>query len=393
LALVAVLAWLLTRWFRPVELPGTEHKKKFLFLSGWSTSIIPWLFALCCLASTSIFWAQDWRVSLYLSLHLWLGFGLILSLRDWTDVWRAAAIGFCFALGIQVVTGTAEFAYQSTRFLGPIRLNWPGGLDPSMLGASVVQLADGSRWLRAYGTLPHPNILGAFIIVLLAGPAVLFTLKPRARVWAMLLFFSGVVLLILSFSRAAWVGFFASILVIFVKSRALERKRLLRLGTAGAVSLLVVLLPLQPLIFARTAGTASVPTETFSVIAREWLAGQAVGVIRQYPLLGIGIGSFILNLAQHALPGYIIEPVHNLPLLVTSELGLGGAVILAGMAVVITRRIWKARSLNAVLLSAVLVGLAATSLFDHSLWTMAPGRILLALVLGLWAGQVEHEDR
>ncbi len=393
LALIAVLAWGLPRWFLPNDAPASKKGKNLFSLSSWSASIAPWIFALCCLASLSIIWAKDWRVSLYFSLHLWLGFGLFLSLRDRPGAWRAAVFGFCFALGVQVITGIVEFSFQSTHLLGPVHLNWPGGLDPSTTGASVVQLVNGVRWLRAYGTLPHPNILGTFTVVLLAGPAAIFILNPRARAWAMLLFSGGVVLLILSFSRGAWVGFFACILIVIFKSRFLERKRLLRLGTAGVVSLLAAFLPLQPLIFTRIAGAASSPTEHFSIIAREWLAGQAINVISQHLLTGIGIGSFILNLAQHALPGYIIEPVHNLPLLVISELGIGSALILAGMAVVIIKRVWQAHQQNAVLVSAVLVGLFATSLFDHSLWTLAPGRILLAFVLGLWAGQVEYENR
>jgi hypothetical protein len=31
------------------------------------------------------------------------------------------------------------------------------------------------------------------------------------------------------------------------------------------------------------------------------------------------------------------------------------------------------------------------SLFDHYLWTIAPGRVMLGLALGLWAGQVAHD--
>ena len=393
ITLIAVLAWILNRWFRYVDRPSPQPGLKFFSLASWLNSIVPWVFALCCLASLSILWSKDWRVSLYLSLHLWLGFGLFLSLRDRSDAWQAAMIGFCAALGIQVLSGIPEFFLQSTSLFTSFNLYWPGALDPSIRGASVVQLLDGSRWLRVYGTLPHPNILGTFIVVLLLGPAAIFLLKPRARVWAMLLFSSGVGLLILSFSRGAWVGFCLSALMVAIKFRTLERKRLLRLITAGSVSLIAAVLPLKELIFTRIAGAASVPTEAFSILGREWLAGQAVAMIQQHPLLGIGVGSFILNLAEQALPGYIIEPAHSLPLLVVSELGLGGEVILVGLTCVIARRIWQNHDPKAVLISAALVGLCITSLFDHTLWTLAPGRIFLAMVLGLWAGQVERGNR
>ena len=393
IALIAVLVWILTRWFRNADEPDSHEATKFFSLASWLTSIASWVFALCCLASLSVLWSKDWRVSLYLSLHLWLGFGLFLSLRDRSDAWQAAMIGFCAALGIEIITGFPEFVFQSTRLFTMLNLNWPGGLDPSIRGASVVQLLDGSRWLRVYGTLPHPNILGTFTVALLSGPAAIFLLKHRGSVWTILLFSGGLGLLILSFSRGAWVGFFISSLIITIKFRTLERKRLLHLITAGGVSLMAAVLPLKTLIYTRIAGAASIPTEAFSILGREWLAGQAVGMIQQHLLLGIGVGSFILNLAERALPGYIIEPAHSLPLLVVSELGLGGAVVLLGLAAVIARRIWQNHNPKAVLISAALVGLCTTSLFDHSLWTLAPGRIFLAMVLGLWAGQVERGNR
>lgn len=300
-------------------------------------------------------------------------------------------IGFCAALVIQVIAGFAEFGLQSTNLLAPIHLNWPGGLEPSMRGASVVQLVDGTRWLRVYGTLPHPNILGTFLVVLLLGPAAYYLLAQKRPIGSFILVSSGVILLILAFSRGAWVGFAASGFVISVKYRILDKMRLLTLAATVVASLMVVIFPLQALMYTRIAGASTVPTEAFSIKGREWLAGQAISVIQQHPLLGIGIGSFIINLTQHALPGYIIEPAHSLPLLVVSELGLGGAVILLGLVWVIVRHVWYIRTPQAVLISAGLVGLCVTSLFDHSLWTLAPGRIFLMMVLGLWAGQVEHE--
>lgn len=390
LALIAVLAWALASGFHPSEASIPPPNKNNFSPRKWLGSITPWLFALCLLATLSIFWSKDWRVSLYTSLHLWLGFGLYASLRDRPGAWKIVTAGFCVALGLQAITGLFEFAVQSTRLLAPMKIIWPGVLDPSTPGASVVQLADGTRWLRAYGTLPHPNILGTFVVVLLAGPAAYILAGRKPQAWAILLFSAGTALLFLSFSRGAWVGVIASGLVTLLKFRRIALKRLLMLGMSGAVSCLAVALPLQALFFTRLSGSASVPTEAFSIKGRAWLAEQAIAVIQQHPLLGIGVGSFVINLSQHASIGYIIEPAHNLSLLVFSELGITGAIILAGLGITILKATWQACDPRAILASAALIGLCATSLFDHSLWTLAPGRIFLLLVLGLWAGQVEH---
>src|SRR3989338_1267451 len=60
--------------------------------------------------------------------------------------------------------GAAQFFTQSsmisTKWLG---LSWQ---EASTLGASVVE-AQGGRWLRAHGTMPHPNALGGFSSVAL----------------------------------------------------------------------------------------------------------------------------------------------------------------------------------------------------------------------------------
>jgi hypothetical protein len=51
----------------------------------------------------------------------------------------------------------------------------------------------------------------------------------------------------------------------------------------------------------------------------------------------------------------------------------------------------QSKSPQKILAGAIVAGLAATSMFDHYLWTIAPGRLMLGLALGLWAGQVAHD--
>jgi O-antigen ligase len=396
LALTAVLAWALARGgYGPARPNEKEHHKLPLSFGRLFQSLTPWLLALCALSSLSVLWSKDWRLTAYFSLHLWLGFGLYLSLRDRPDAWRAAVKGLCAALAIQVIFGFFEFVIQSTGLMASMQMFWPGVLDPATPGASVVQLADGTRWLRAYGTLPHPNILGTFAVALLAGPALLFLTNRKPSVWAAVLFTAGPALLIISFSRAAWLGFIVAALVVLLRFQRFDRWRLLLLGFCALLGAAAAVWPLRGLVFSRVNASPTIPTENFSIIGRAWLNGQAVEVLRQRPLLGTGAGTFVVNLAQHAGIGYIIEPAHNLLLLISSELGITGALILLGAFLILLRSIWIARatySPQAVVFGAALIGLSVTGLFDHSLWTLAPSRMLLALFLGLWAGQVEHEQ-
>ena len=173
LVLLAVVIWLI------LSLRGAAKRRRsnLHLCEGIASSQKPLLAMtsiLFLLSSLSILWSSDWRTSLYIALHLWLIFLLILCLRDRRDLWKTVMLGLCGALIIQIIAGFIGFASQSTAFVAPLDTVWPGVLDPSTRGASVVELPDGLRILRAYGTLPHPNILGGFAFVSLLGPASLF---------------------------------------------------------------------------------------------------------------------------------------------------------------------------------------------------------------------------
>ena len=338
-------------------------------------------------SSLSILWSTDWRTSFYISLHLWLVFLFILSLRDWRDAWKPAMLGFCAALSFQFIAGIVEFATQSTAFLQPLRLNWPGPFDPSVRGVSVVQLADGLRILRAYGTTPHPNILGGLTFLSLLGPAGLFLANKKPNYAALILFSFGITLMAFTFSRSAWLGLIVFILVLILKSKYLDRQRLFLLVATSVMTIILTLYPLRDMVFTRISN-APVETEQFSTYVRSWFNKQAWKMIRQHPLTGVSVGSFILKLADFAPQDASIEPVHNIPLLVGAELGIPGLILVIGVFLSIAYLSVGAQSPKSILSSAMLAGLGIISLFDHYLWSLAPGRIMLALALGLWAGSI-----
>ena len=355
-----------------------------------SPSFLLFLFVLFLFSTISVLWSKDWRTSLYISIHFWLVFLLILSLRDWREAWAVVLYGLCAALTIQLVIGFAEFSLQTTDFLHSFGTQWPGVLDPSMPGGSVVELANGLRMLRAYGTLPHPNILGGLVLVTLLGPSALFLFSKKPNYSALILLSLGLILLVLTFSRSAWLGLVVFVGILLLKSKYLDRKRLLLLISTIVVTITFALLPLRNFFLTRVVDQ-TVATEQISTGGRSWVMQQALYVIRESPVIGVGVGSFILELADTAVEGAPIEPVHNVFLLLTAELGITGLLLFLGVCISIVATIVKSRSPAAILAGAVLAGLGTISLFDHYLWTIAPGRVLLGLVLGLWAGQVNYD--
>lgn len=395
LAVLAVIFWLAVKITRPSFIFHLSFRKTDSDLAQAKFILQPFafillFFAFSLLATISAFWSRDWRTSLYISLHFWLIFLLILSLRGWHTTWRVAMFGLCAALSIQLIMGFIGYAQQSTAYLETLKMTWPGTLDPSMRGASVVQLANGLRILRAYGTLPHPNILGGMVFVTLLGPVSLFLAHKRPNYPALILLALGIILLGLSFSRSAWLALIAFIGILILKSKHFEGKRLFLLIASIALAIVLTMYPLKDLVFTRISNSAVV-TEQNSIVGRVWYTQQALAMIQKYPLTGVGIGSFVLELSKSAVDGVLVEPAHNIFLLATAELGIVGLLLMISQFISIALTIFRAKSPQVILASATLTGLGVISLFDHYLWTVAPGRIMLGLVLGLWAGQVAHD--
>jgi O-antigen ligase len=171
-----------------------------------------------------------------------------------------------------------------------------------------------------------------------------------------------------------------------LKSRYFERQKLLLLISTMLVTAACTLYPLHDLVFTRL-GSQDVVTERISTQGRSWLDQQAIKIIEKSPFLGVGIGSFILELADTAVQGAPLEPVHNLILLITAELGIAGLLLILGFSISVTLKIIHSDSRPAILAGAMVTGLGVIGLFDHYFWTLAPGRVMLGLALGLWAGQ------
>lgn len=347
--------------------------------------------ALIVAAAFSMWASPDRALTLALVMHLMLLAILFVMLVN--DPPSPSTLGGLFAGVIlaQSAMVMLQVMAQDTASVRGLNVMWPGVVTAETRGASVVANVEGVRWLRAYGTLSHPNLLGALLLVYLGAVAERYLTTGR-RAWLAVIS-AGALSLCLTFSRAAWIGALtgAAALLWLLPRRVAHRSRLaLAVGSCAA---LLAAVPLASFVLARTdVAGQRIALERASTLERTLLMGYSLQAWRAQPLTGVGAAGFVQWAARTIPERYPFQPVHSLPLLVLAETGLlGGAAMLALVAAV-AWRVWRRRgqvSVAEAVWSAVLLGVCVTGLFDHLWWTQPPARTLLVVALGLWAADVK----
>jgi len=207
-------------------------------------------------------------------------------------------------------------------------------IDISQPRISVVQ-ADGVRWLRPYGLLPHPNLLAGFLTIGLLACATGLTDR---RVWRWLIgagvWSIGLWALMLTFSRGAYFAFAVGglLLLLLLRRAGLWNRALVAGGLLTVLLGVFFILLYHPFLLAR-AGDGNETTEQYSLGERSMLTAAAVNGIRDAPVLGLGAGNmpwysaYWLYVRDSPIQG---NYPHNAALTVWSELGGVGLLLWAG---------------------------------------------------------------
>jgi len=189
------------------------------------------------------------------------------------------------------------------------------------------------RFLRVGGTLGHPNFLGAYLTSLLpvAFAVSLSSIKMSRRLLAFIALMLGSLVLVLSFSRSAWLTTAAAFAIIFVRIFIQNQKN----SSAGLFLVLVVLVggmvlaPLAPLIKARLGEDDRGST---SSRLPQWQMGYTM--LKAHPILGVGINNY--SVVSQNYETYVVDPntknrvflyngrLHNFMLALAAEVGVVG---------------------------------------------------------------------
>jgi O-antigen ligase len=317
----------------------------------------------------------------------------------------------------------------------------------------VVQLPNGARWLRAYGSFPHPNILGGFLCLALPIVAGAYLRQGwrKLQAWLLLLALAlGALALFLSFSRAAWLGIALGALwagaLFWLKRRAASsatsvaakgvppgnprsglrrdarrfrrigelakptwwlkalsgdfsrRKPWLRpalLGVLGLGLLVGLVAVLGPAVQSRLLLDNST-LEQRSLSERVVLLDASAIFFTRHPWLGVGAGNMALVELSYAPTHTIGEPTHNVPVVIAVETGLFGMLLWLIPPLAVLWQVWRRRftlSTAGLAASAALIALLTVAQLDHYLWTQPTGQIIWWLALWLTARWCIDESR
>ena len=264
---------------------------------------------------------------------------------------------------LQAVLGIWQFLSQSSFANKWLGLSLHNAAD---LGTSVVQAigADGvgERWLRAYGGLDHPNILGGVLTIgiILVINQILFCEKcfritnyelritnkmQNAKFNCIILYtlyfilLTFTVALFFSFSRTAWLGLaigLAIMMLLAVVRRNLKlQKGLAEIILVMGIALFILFSQYQNLVTARLTGEGRL--ENKSTSERLVSYQESWQMIKNNWLTGVGLGNYTLTLNWQTpnQNSVYYQSAYNVFLLVWAEVGIVGLLFFIGVLFVI----------------------------------------------------------
>jgi len=260
-------------------------------------------------------------------------------------------------------------------------------------GVALV-VAKGEGFLRSYGTTPHPNILAAFLFLVFFAFYFIYFYRPgfSLNTKAMLLYIPLVFGFLFTFSRVAiflWItGAITRIWLIFNRRfLLLFLKTFLRLMFITTVTLLI-LITFLILFYPQVISRLHLSTSDQAVSLRFWYATKGIDTLKQSNFLGVGIGNFIPHLmdTQRDIPLWQYQPIHNIYLLIASEVGVLGIGLFLLFLFLLIKEYTQATNfekLHHYSFIIILVSFFVMGFFDHFLWTLQQGRIIFWIVLAL----------
>lgn len=354
------------------------------------------LIALAFFSFVSIFFAPDKFLAFYHYFIFLSGLSLFFVIRAGTTSHSYQdplldKVNLIYSLLASVflsaTLGIYQFLTQSTfafKYLGLASHN------PFDLGTAVVETASG-RWLRAYGGLDHPNILGGVLAVSLIFAAYLLAkkkmLNTRRDVWSSIFlfvfYFVALYALFFTFSRSAWlalaVGFIVLLIVFIVNQDKWMLGRFLALMIFSIFLIGIAAFPFQDLLSVRV--NVQTRLEQKSINERLTYISEAKELASKNIFTGVGVGNYSLatGLADgNKKAAWDYQPVHNSFLLILVENG-----IFSFLSFLVFIFFFIKRGRGEKFMLPIIAAIFILMMLDHWLISLPFGLLFLSLLLGL----------
>lgn len=359
----------------------TSHISETKFSLNMRSMTALFLFGLLGYVWLSIFWSGDKQIAYLFAFRLIEAVALGVLIVSFDFHIKKFIWAFVFSGVLQAVFAFTQFFTQrvyASKWLGV------AGQNPqNILGESVVEGGFG-RILRAYGALPHPNILGGFFVITILFSLYLFSCsrKRSHEFFALLFLLMNILGLFLTFSRAAFFAFIISSLIYFggefLSQRSFNKISFLAFIFIIFTSLLVV----AHVNFGVTRFQSSSRLEAQSGKVRQKLFQESVTLIQRHLMIGVGAGNFTHSVfyeLDSTKKSWEYQPVHNIYLLILSELGIFGLFVFFLFCIFPFLFSWKQKNFLGL---SLLCALFTLGIFDHYLWSLYFGTMLFWTVLG-----------
>jgi len=353
----------------------------------------------------SIFFASDKSVAFYTYFKFLLGVGFFWLILKANHNKIKLIISFVLGASVQALIGIWQFFTQSdfaNKWLGMAlhKVDVPG--------TSVVGTVEGARFLRAYGGLDHPNVLGGLLAI-----AIIFLILSRinskceildtkqiknsnSKIQNLMILITYYLLLIIlaiglfvSFSRTAWIGLIVGLAVLLflaVTKRDLEKQKII-LQSILVIGICFFLLFVKYENLVMTRFSTDAQLEAKSNTERLESIDVSFKIIKDNIFFGSGIGNYTIKMNKmfNNFSNYVYQPVHNVYLLVLAEIGIFGFLFFISFLLFTFYFLLKniKEGKNVVYKLSLLSALCVMFVLDHWWWSLHFGVFLFWFMCGL----------
>lgn len=330
------------------------------------------------------------------------------------STWNISFLIIIFVGLIQSIIGILQVATQQSIHLA--------FLGESLIGQNIPGVAKivfhGERYIRAYGLFPHPNILGGYLLL-----SIILTLlylrmfhvehPSQNRIFITRLIYSSLIIqtiaLLFSFSKSAILGLIISLIYIYVPrhtnySTPAPLNQNVPRGTFWDFTgwsnsrLRIIILSILIIISLGLIANQDLSRNLEgSFQERLTYLDVSRGTILASPILGTGIGQSVWNMQDYSpvpLEAWQLQPVHNVFLLIWSELGIVGLGLFGyWLYSLFTAKAILCNDYNVLSMrtslryfKGILLGFIFIMLFDHYFWDIQQGSLMLWMTMGFIAG-------